>query len=124
MIKLMFCVKRKPELSIPEFRRHWQEHQDCTRELARALNAVRITHSVTLAIEENVRFVLTRGTAEPFDGVLEVWWKDSSDFTAGMADKRLQEMIQTMRTHQREFADLPSSMMFFVSEESVQEIEG
>jgi hypothetical protein len=123
MIKLVFCVRRKPELSVSEFRKRWRDYQTHTRSIAKALNAVRLTHSLTLAIEENEAFMLTRGTAEPFDGVIEVWWKDAAQAMAGLQDKRIQEMVLSMRAAQKDLADLRNSMIFFASEDDVEEFD-
>lgn len=123
MIKLVFCVRRKSDLSVADFRKRWQDYQIHTRAIAKALHATRVTHSLTLAIEENETFMLTRGTAEPFDGLIEVWWKDSSPINAGARDKQIQEMILRMRADQKNLADLPNSMIFFASEDDVEEFD-
>ena len=121
MIKLMFCVRRKPDLSVAEFRSRWKDHQVFSRSIAREMRAVRVTHSTTLAIAENETFQLTRGTAEPFDAVMEVWWKDSGPVTEGFKNKRIQEMLLRMRADQKNIMDLPNSMIFFTSEDEVDE---
>jgi hypothetical protein len=121
MIKLVFCVRRKPELSVQEFRNRWKDHQTFTRNIAKAMHAVRVTHSTTLAIEENEDFRLTRGTAEPFDALMEVWWKDSGPVSEGFKNKQIQEMILRMRADQNKMVDLPRSMIFFTSEDNVED---
>lgn len=123
MIKLVFCVKKKPELSPAEFRKRWKDHQIFTRSVAKAMHATRITHSLTLAIEENEELRLTRGTAEPFDGLLEVWWEDSAPIHAGFKDPKIQEMIARMRADQNNFLDRAHSIVCFASEDQVEEFD-
>jgi hypothetical protein len=123
MIKLVFCVKKKPDISVAEFRKRWQDHQIFTRSIAKAMHATRITHSLTLVIEENEEFQLTRGTAEPFDALMEVWWKDSAPINAGLRDKQIHEMILRMRADQNNLVDRSRSMIFFASEDQVEEFE-
>ena len=123
MIKLVFCVKKKSDLSIAEFRKRWQDHQIFTRSIAKAMHASRITHSLTLAIEENEEFQLIRGTAEPFDALLEIWWEDSARIKAGLRDKQIHEMIMRMRADQSNLMDRSRSMVFFASEDQVEEFE-
>ncbi len=121
MIKLVFCVKKKPELSVVEFRKRWLDHQIFTRSIAKAMHATRITHSLTLVIEENEVFQLTRGTAEPFDALMEIWWEDSAPIKAGLRDKQIHEMILRMRADQNNLVDRSRSMIFFASEDQVEE---
>ena len=58
MIKLVFCCRRRPELSREEFQRYWlQSHGPLVRELAPALGIKRYTqvHTVTSAFSEAMR---------------------------------------------------------------------
>ena len=87
------------------------------------MHASRITHSLTLAIEENEEFQLIRGTAEPFDALLEIWWEDSARIKAGLRDKQIHEMIMRMRADQSNLMDRSRSMVFFASEDQVEEFE-
>ena len=76
MLKVLFCLKRLPHLSVEEFQRYWYEmhaplvwkHRD----------ALRITRYVQLhtqhgPVAEKLRHF--RGSPEAFDGVAEVWYE-------------------------------------------------
>jgi hypothetical protein len=123
MIKLVFCLRKRADLSVIEFRKRWQDHQIFTRALAKAMRAIRITHSLTLVIEENEEMQLTRGTAEPFDGLIEVWWEDSSAINASLQDKQIHEMLMRTRADQNNLMDRSRSMVFFASEDSIDEFK-
>jgi len=71
MIKFIQCVRKKPEISIQEFRRFWKIYQAKATELAKEMNVAGLTFCTTLNVEENLQVMLTRGTSEPFDGVVE-----------------------------------------------------
>ena len=50
MIKLVFCLRRLPSLSIAEFHRYWgNHHAELVRQHAPALRIRRHTHSHTFA---------------------------------------------------------------------------
>ena len=74
MIKLVFVLRRRPELSREEFQRYWRsEHGPLVAERAAAIGARRYVQAHTLdtpldaALHEHRR-------GEPYDGVAELWW--------------------------------------------------
>ena len=76
MIKLVFCLRRRPDLSRREFQRYWrQTHGQLVRERASALGIRRyvLVHTLDGPLNEALR--ASRGSAEePFDGLAELWW--------------------------------------------------
>jgi hypothetical protein len=79
MIKYVQCLRRHPDLSPADFRQHWEEYKGLWQELADHLMAIRVSFSTTLAIDANEQIAIQRGTAEPFDGLVETWVKDAQD---------------------------------------------
>ena len=82
MIKLIQCIARKSELSVPEFRSRLVEYRDRVQRLADALDAVRVTVCPTLQVEQNLEIMLSRGTSEPFDAVVAIWLERAPDLAA------------------------------------------
>ncbi len=117
MIKFMQCIRRKPQLSVAEFRSEWERYKQIWQELARLSEAKRMATSVSLAIDQNSSIQLARGTQEPFDGVLEVWWTSGEQVVKYTQDPALQDKLASMRQLQEQFIDLGSSSFFFASEE-------
>jgi hypothetical protein len=117
MIKFMQCIRRKPQLSAAEFRRHWDRYKEVWVEIARVSKAARMATSLGLEIDHNTTVQLARGTREPFDGVLEVWWGSGDHVNQCMQDPAIREKLAAMRQLQEEFIDLASSSFFFASEE-------
>ena len=117
MIKFIQCIRRKPDMSIQEFRHHWIAYQKAATELARAVGAAGLTFSTTLAVEENLQLRLIRGTSEPYDGITE--FRISS--APRMLEKLEQEPAQTLwrdfQKLQSDFVDLASSSFFFATED-------
>jgi hypothetical protein len=116
MIKFMQCVRRKPNLSVADFRQHWERYTQVWEDLARASEAKRMSTSLGLEIDQNTTIQLARGTREPFDGVLEVWWMNGEPVTKYMQDPAAKSKLAAMRQLQEEFIDVASSSFFFASE--------
>jgi hypothetical protein len=71
----------------------------------------------SLGIDQNTSIQLARGTREPFDGVLEVWWTSGEQIAKYAQNPTLKDKLAAMRQLQEEFVDLGSSSFFFASEE-------
>jgi len=117
MIKFMQCIRRKPQLSVVEFRHHWDRYKEVWLELAKLSEAKRMVTSIGLDIDQNTTIQLVRGTREPFDGVLEIWWVSGEPVVRCMQDPALKDKLASMRRLQEEFIDLASSSFFFASED-------
>lgn len=117
MIKFMQCIRRKPQLSAAEFRRYWDRYREVWVELGQLSRASRMATSLGLEIDHNTTVQLARGTREPFDGVLEVWWGSGEQVNQCLQDPAIKAKVVAMRQLQDEFIDLTSSSFFFASEE-------
>jgi hypothetical protein len=119
MIKLIQCIARKPQLSVPEFRSRLVEYRDGVQRLADALDAVRVTVCPTLQVEQNLEIMLSRGTSEPFDAVVAIWLERAPDLVAGSEGEDIRGLLDEMRDLQKEFIDLAKSSFFFAAEDVV-----
>jgi hypothetical protein len=119
MITFVQCVRRRPELSIQEFREHWQDYAERARALAAATQAVGLFVNTTLAVEENLTVQLERGTSAPFDGVLKFCWPNAAGLEARLADPEVERLVDAFQRHQDIFIDRDQSSFFFASEEAV-----
>ena len=79
VIKLVFVIRRREDLPTAEFRRYWlEDHGPLARRLLESLGARRYVQTHTLDSDLNAALAASRGTAEAYDGLAEVWW-DSLD---------------------------------------------
>lgn len=119
MIKFFQCMKRRPELSVTEFRRHLAAYSEKVEILADALEAVRFSVSTTLQVEQNLQLQLARGTTDAYDGVVEIWLERAPDVLLRAEGEEARAMLEEMRSFQELFLDMAASSFFFASEEVV-----
>ena len=86
MTKLVYCVRRREDVPEDEFHRYWlDEHGPLVRSVADAIGAVRYVQSHTVSPELNAFLRQSRRSAEPYDGITEVWWESLEAVHAGLA---------------------------------------
>ena len=76
VLKLTFCLRRLPSLSLEEFQDYWlNKHAPLVRTLQPVLGMVRYVqlHRLPGDLADGMRRV--RGAPEPYDGVAELWWR-------------------------------------------------
>ncbi len=119
MIKLVFCVRRRPELSFDEFRRTWLDsHGPLVRRLRAQLPQMQRyvqSHLIPGAASDALR--ASRGTAEPFDGITEVWFETLESLggdAAAAADAGRQLLLDESR-----FIDFARSAVFLTEEHEI-----
>lgn len=80
MVKMIFCLRRRPEVTPEAFREHW-----------RNVHAPLIAkHAAALGIKRYVQVYALDGPAapgrpEPFDGIGEVWVESVEQYQAALA---------------------------------------
>lgn len=117
MIKLIQCVRRRPELGLADFRREWDAYRELLMDLAPEVGAVKVALSTTLAVEANLELMTQRGTREAYDGVAEVWWRSAGEARDAMARPGVDARLAAMQSRQEAFMDLESSSFFFALED-------
>ncbi len=73
MIKLLYCIRRKPGLSLAEFQQHWREHH---ADLVRRVTIVRRYVQLHTLAEDPIREAMAQAGAsglDTFDGVAVLW---------------------------------------------------
>ena len=117
MIKLVFALRRKPELSLEEFQTYWREtHAPLVADRAEILKIQRYVqvHTKDLAGLHGAFQKRNGGAPEPFDGVAELWF-DSLDVMGG-DDPAVRQAQAELLADEANFIDLPNSPMW-ISEE-------
>ena len=108
MIKFVYCVRRRPELTPQAFRKYWLEnHGPLVRSYAKTLRARRYVQSHTLDSELNVAAQAPRGTKPPYDGITELWWDKAEDLVAALSSPEGQEANRVLAEDEARFCDFP-----------------
>jgi uncharacterized protein (TIGR02118 family) len=120
VIKLVFCLRRKSELTPEEFRRYWlAEHAELVKQHAPALRVRRYVQSHTVVDQRVAASLAIRGSdLEPYDGVAELWWGSIEELIEAGATKEGRTAGRALLEDERRFIDLASSPIFY-SEEHV-----
>ena len=106
MLKLTFCLRRLPSLSLEEFQDYWlNKHAPLVRTLQPVLGMVRYVqlHRVPGDLTDGMRRV--RGAPEPYDGVAELWWDNVESMAAGTATPEGRTAAKELLEDERKFID-------------------
>jgi|SRR5215831_1616911 len=122
MIKLVFCLRRRPEISREEFQRRWrEEHAPLVREAAGALGVRRYVQVHTLTSPVNEALRRGRSGPEEFDGVAELWFDSVEALAAAGATPEGRAAGRRLLEDERRFIDLARSPMWIAEEHAVVE---
>jgi hypothetical protein len=115
MIRLIHCVRRRPDISIEAFRRFWNrpEFSQLLEQVVRITRASRAQKNVTLLIDLNDQLMNERGAEEPFDGIIEVWWEQAKGFQEMLDAPETRQALEQMTDFQQQFIDFSRSYRFF-----------
>ena len=93
MLKFVYCVRRRPEMSGEAFRKYWLEnHGPLVRKYASTLRAKRYVQSHTLDTPLNAAAAQPRMTKPAYDGITEIWWEKAEDLVAALSTPEGQEI--------------------------------
>lgn len=94
MIKLIYCLRRRSELSLREFQEHWlEQHARFGRDnvlLRRYVQYHRLEDDPVLTAMAQASVT----QVEPFDGVAISWWDDLASVRAGMASAEVAAALE------------------------------
>ena len=122
MIKLVFVIRRREDLSSEEFHRYWlEEHGPLARRLLESLGARRYVQTHTLGTDLNAALAGSRGTAEAYDGLAEVWWDSLDALIAMSRSEEGQRANETLIEDEARFIDFGRSSFFITEEHAILE---
>jgi uncharacterized protein (TIGR02118 family) len=120
VLKLTFCLRRLPTLSLAEFQDYWlNKHGPLVRSLQPALGMVRYVqlHRLPGDLADGMRRV--RGAPEPYDGVAELWWESEETYRAARRIPEAREAGRELLADEAKFIDLPRSPLWLSREEVI-----
>ena len=117
MVKLVYCLRRRADVSPEEFYRYWLDtHGPKVKNAAEAMRALRYIQSHTCGPELNQAFVASRGLAPAYDGITEVWWNSIEDLKSAMASPAGAEAMAMLREDESRFIEFSQSCVFMTTE--------
>jgi uncharacterized protein (TIGR02118 family) len=118
-MKLIYCLRRKPDLSVEEFQRYWRDvHAPLVTERAELLGIKRYIQAHTTLPEVIPLFQARNGgSPEPYDGVAEIWFETLDALSSD--DPAVQTATAELLADEAEFIDLPRSPLWITQENVV-----
>jgi uncharacterized protein (TIGR02118 family) len=121
MIKLVFCIRRRPEMTRAEFQRYWrEEHAPLVLRHAETLRIRRYVQTRARDTELDEALAMSReGEPGAYDGVAELWWDSLDDLIAAYSTEAGQAAGADLLEDERRFIDLPRSAIWLGEEHVV-----
>jgi uncharacterized protein (TIGR02118 family) len=120
MIKLVFTLRRREDLTREEFQRYWREqHAPLVERHADTLRIRRYVQTHARDTDLDAALAGSRG-GEPsfYDGVAELWWDSLEDLVAAYSSEMGQAAGAELLEDEQRFIDLPRSPLW-LGEENV-----
>lgn len=114
MIKLVFTLRRRPDLTRAQFQQHWFErHGPLVRSHAERLRIRRYVQTHAVTHEVNSSLGTSRGSASDYyDGVAELWWDDIETMVEAFSTDAGRAAGHELLEDERRFVDLPNSPLW------------
>jgi len=121
MIKLVFTLRRREDMTREEFQRYWREqHAPLVQRHADALRIRRYVQVHARDTDLDGAIVGPRGSEPRFyDGVAELWWDSLEELGAAFSSDAGQAAGQELLEDERRFIDLPRSPLWLGDEDVV-----
>jgi uncharacterized protein (TIGR02118 family) len=120
MIKLVFTLRRRDDMTREEFQRYWREqHAPLVKRHADALHIRRYVQVHARDTDLDGAIVGPRGSEPRFyDGVAELWWDSLEELVAAFSSDAGQAAGRELLEDESRFIDLPRSPLW-LGEENV-----
>jgi uncharacterized protein (TIGR02118 family) len=120
VIKLVFCIHRRPDLTFEEFDAYWRDvHGPLVRQHAEVLGIRRYVQVPGGYPRVSAAIARGRGGIPVLDGVAEAWYDSIEDFTARGRDPEVQRIAAIVAEDETRFIDLPSSTVLLGDERAI-----
>jgi len=120
MVKLIYCLRRLPNLSLDEFQKYWREnHGPLVTRHKDVMHLRRYVQSHTIWDERMEERRRALGRPEPFDGVAELWWDSIEELTPQTPTPEREKTGTTLFEDELKFIDIPRSPVWLAEEHPV-----
>jgi uncharacterized protein (TIGR02118 family) len=121
MIKLVYIVKKRADISEKDFHEYWlKTHGPLVRGFAKSMRAKKYVQSHTVHEDAGQQIRSTRPKMkETYDGITEVWWDSLEDFSGGSAIQERAEAARALLEDESNFIDFEHSSIFLTEEHEI-----
>ncbi len=120
MIKVVFCLRRRPASSVAEFQNHWLKvHAPLVQKHRRTLRILRYVQVYTDNGTLSERLRQFRGSPEPYDGIAEIWYENREALEGLGRDPRARAASRELRDDEERFIDLTCSPIWVAEEREI-----
>jgi uncharacterized protein (TIGR02118 family) len=120
MVKLIFCLRRRSDISEEEFHRYWRdEHGPLVARHASALGIRRYVQLHTVSPGLNALLAASRGSPDAFDGVAELWFDDADALGRQAGSDEGRAAAAQLADDEKRFIDHERSPLFVAEEHEV-----
>jgi hypothetical protein len=120
MIKLVYCIHRRSDLSFAAFSRTWlEDHAPLVKRYATAIRCVRYVQSHGQLPALNDALQASRDMPGGYDGITELWWTSLEAFEDGMQQPDAIEAGRELKRDEARFIDFGRSTMFLTQEHEI-----
>jgi uncharacterized protein (TIGR02118 family) len=120
MLKLIFCLRRRTDVSEDEFHRYWRfEHGPLVARHAPALGIRRYVQLHTLPGPLNDVLAASRHTPDAYDGVAELWFDDADALATSAGSAEGLAAAAELAHDEERFIDHSRSPLFVAEEHAI-----
>ena len=118
MIRLVYLLRRREDMSLEAFQRYWRErHGPLVASVASDLGVLRYVQSHALDDPLDDALAQARGGMEPrYDGVAELWFASEAALGEAMATEAGERAGAALLEDEARFIDLPNSPLWLTHE--------
>ncbi len=115
MIRLVYCINRREDISIEEFRDFWNDRQlsELYKEYSRIFRPIQIMRNLVLKVPMNPTISERKDMGKPYDGVIEIWWDSAKELIAINETTEAKDIRQRITEYEDKFVDRVRSTVFF-----------
>jgi uncharacterized protein (TIGR02118 family) len=126
MLKMTYCIKRRPDIDVDEFYRYWlEDHGPLVQKNAKALKIKKYVQCHTIQDTDEIPLNKitqdSRGLLDAYDGAAELWWDSMDDLMAANSTPDGVEAGQILLEDEQNFIDWSCSCIFFTEEYTIVE---
>jgi EthD domain len=117
LIKIIYCIARKPHLTREQFQDYWLNHHGkLVWSRAKSIGMVRYAQSHTTHSALGAACAAARGGGEPYDGVMEGWWESDEAAMAAFGSDAGRASMELLFADEGTFMDFDRCRIFTARE--------
>jgi EthD domain len=117
MIKVVYCLSRKEDLTREQFQQYWRgQHAEKVKERAEAIGMKRYVQSHSYDTPMNAGMASERGGLDGYDGIMEGWWDSEGQAMAALTTPKGMQAMAELLDDEKRFIDHSRSRIFVTRE--------